>query len=61
LQGRLLGQVNGQRVTLRSNQRYEGSSLHFEFEGRVLGERMEGEVSLGEYGSATWTAARSGL
>jgi D-glucosaminate-6-phosphate ammonia-lyase len=61
LQGRLLGQVSGQRVTLRSSQRYEGSSLHFEFEGRVLGERMEGEVSLGEYGSATWTAARSGL
>lgn len=61
LQGRLLGHVNGRNVTLRSSQRYEGSSLHFAFEGRVQGERMEGEVSLGEYGSATWTAARSSI
>ncbi len=61
VQGRLLGRVNGHRVTLRSSQRYEGSSLHFEFKGGVSGDRMQGEVSLGEYGKAAWTAAKVSL
>lgn len=59
LQGRLLGRVNGDRVMIRSSQRHEGSSIHFRFEGHVSGDRMQGEVSLGEYGQASWTAVKA--
>jgi D-glucosaminate-6-phosphate ammonia-lyase len=58
LSGKLTGAVEGRRVTIRSGQRIEGATLHYEFSGDVAGGRMEGAVKLGEYGQARWTAQR---
>ena len=58
LSGKLTGAVEGRRVTIRSGQRIEGATLHYEFSGDVAGGRMEGVVKLGEYGQARWTAQR---
>ena len=56
--GDISGWVEGDRVSLRSRHRWEGASFGFQFEGVVHNDRMEGEVDLGEYFSAKWTARR---
>jgi L-seryl-tRNA(Ser) seleniumtransferase len=58
LQGSVNGTVDGDRVRLRSSLPTEGTQLTYRFEGRLQAETMEGEVSLGEYGKARWTARR---
>jgi len=59
LSGTLTGAVEGRRVTIRSSQRIEGATLHYEFSGDVAGGRMEGVVKLGEYGQARFAAQRA--
>ncbi len=59
LSGKLTGAVEGRRVTMRSSQRIEGATLHYEFSGDVAGGRMEGVVKLGEYGQARWVAQKA--
>jgi len=72
LQGNLTGTIDGDRVRLRSSLPTEGTQLTYRFDGRLqgpstpgpaaslgTGQTMEGEVSLGEYGKARWTARRS--
>ena len=59
LSGSLTGDVEGRRVIMRSAQRIEGAMLHYQFSGDVSGSRMEGVVTLGEYGQAQWTAQRA--
>jgi D-glucosaminate-6-phosphate ammonia-lyase len=59
LSGKLTGAVEGRRVTIRSGQRIEGATLHYEFSGDVAGGRMEGVVKLGEYGQARFAAQRA--
>ena len=59
LSGKLMGAVEGRRVTFRSGQRIEGATLHYEFSGDVAGSRIEGVVKLGEYGQARWSAQRA--
>jgi len=59
LSGKLTGAVEGRRVTIRSGQRIEGATLHYEFSGDVAGGRMEGVVKLGEYGQARFAAERA--
>ena len=59
LSGNLTGGVEGRRVTIRSAQRIEGATLHYEFSGDVTGGRIEGVVKLGEYGQARWTAQKA--
>jgi L-seryl-tRNA(Ser) seleniumtransferase len=58
LQGELRGSVEGPEVRFASRQRYEGTSLGYDFVGKVEGERMSGTVQMGEYGTAEWTAER---
>src|SRR5262245_26797243 len=58
LQGSVNGTVDGDRVRLRSSLPTEGTQLTYRFEGRLQGQTMEGEVSLGEYGKARWSARR---
>jgi L-seryl-tRNA(Ser) seleniumtransferase len=62
LQGAVSGTVDGDRVRLRSSLATEGTQLMYRFDGRVVppGQTLEGEVSLGEYGKARWTARRVG-
>ena len=58
LNGPLSGTVDGDRVRMRSRLPYQGSDLGFVFEGQAGEQSMQGEVSLGEYGAARWTARR---
>jgi L-seryl-tRNA(Ser) seleniumtransferase len=58
LQGALTGTVDGDRVQLRSSLPHEGTRLSYRFDGRLKGQTIEGEVDLGEYGTARWTARR---
>jgi len=58
LQGDVSGSIDGDRVRLRSGFRYEGASLSYQFQGKLAADAMEGEVDLGEYGKAQFTARR---
>lgn len=50
--GAVTGIIDGQKITL-------SSALHgYEFTGRVEGDRMAGEIELGEYGTAKFTATK---
>ena len=61
--GDLSGWIEGRDVHFKSVHRYEGSQFGFEFHGQVEREAgpsqtMAGEVDLGEYGGAHWSARR---
>ncbi len=56
--GDLQGTVDGDRILLRSRLPYEANRLAYDFTGTLAQDRMSGEVSLGEYGRARWTAQR---
>ena len=58
LEGDLRGSVEGPEVRFSSRHRYEGTSLGYDFIGKVEGDRMSGTVQMGEYGVAEWTAER---
>ena len=61
LAGDLRGSVDGATIHFRSGHHYEGTTLHYDFTGTVDGadgRHMSGEVTLGEYGKARWTAQR---
>jgi L-seryl-tRNA(Ser) seleniumtransferase len=54
----LAGTLHGREIVLRSSYTEQGVRLNFTFTGTLTGETMEGTVSLGEYGTAAWKAAR---
>ena len=56
--GDLSGWLQGDEVHFKSSHRYEGGRFEFDFHGKIEGDAMEGEVELGEYGSARWSARR---
>ncbi len=56
--GDLSGWVQGDRVHLSSRHRWEGSVYGFSFDGRLRGDRIEGEVDMGEYFTAEFAATR---
>jgi D-glucosaminate-6-phosphate ammonia-lyase len=56
--GDLQGKMQANHIRFRSSQRIEGQVLRYDFTGVVDGDKMAGDVSLGEYGSAKWTAER---
>jgi L-seryl-tRNA(Ser) seleniumtransferase len=56
--GDLSGMVEGDEVHFRSSHPYEGTRFSFEFRGKVNGDAMSGDVDLGEYGPARWSAKR---
>lgn len=58
LECELSGTVSGDRVKLTSTTPYQGTRLTYRFDGRIVGQDMVGDVDLGEYGAARWTAAR---
>ena len=59
-QGDLKGEVDGDRVRLRSSLPADGNVLNYSFAGTVTGAGIAGEVQIGEYGSAKWRARRHG-
>ncbi|SEB06139.1 aminotransferase class V-fold PLP-dependent enzyme [Pedobacter hartonius] len=54
----LTGTIHGTDVLIRSTYGVDGARVHSFFAGKVTGDTMEGELSLGEYGKATWKAWR---
>lgn len=54
----LRGQVRAQDVLIWTWYTADGRRLNFEFRGVAVGDEMRGDVSLGEYGRATWIARR---
>ena len=56
----LVGTIDGDKVRLRSAYGEEhGDALMFTFTGTVNGEAMSGELDMGEYLGARWTARRN--
>jgi L-seryl-tRNA(Ser) seleniumtransferase len=56
--GDLQGKLRANQIRFHSTQRIEGQILSYDFSGMVDGDKMGGDVALGEYGSAHWTAER---
>ena len=56
--GELAGSLHGNRVRFRSRLGHAGEASSYLFEGRLDGDRITGELGLGEYGKGTWTARR---
>ncbi len=56
--GPIAGAIDGGRVRLDSVLPVEGARLRYRFEGVLDGDRMEGDLDLGEYPPATWSATR---
>ena len=55
----ITGTISGDMVTLSSNvTERHGDSLNYRFRGKVSGDTMSGDLDLGEYRTATWTARR---
>jgi L-seryl-tRNA(Ser) seleniumtransferase len=52
------GSIEGSRIQVRSSHRYEGTVLDYDFQGEVKGGAIEGELLMGEYGSARFKAER---
>jgi len=57
--GTLQGSIHGDQVKLQSNMVVPGNGIHWSFEGLVRGSSMSGNVNMGEYGPATWTATKA--
>ena len=57
-EGQLRGTISSDRVDLRSSLPVGGQRLPYGFTGRVSGDTMSGDLDLGEYGRARWTARR---
>jgi L-seryl-tRNA(Ser) seleniumtransferase len=56
--GDLRGAIYGDQAQFRSHQPIQGTSLNYEFTGKVEGNMMSGDVNMGEYGNARWTATK---
>lgn len=54
----LRGRVEGDRVDMDVGIHYQHCGVRYAFRGTVAGDVMQGEVGLGEYGSARWEARR---
>ena len=55
----LKGAIHASQIELRSNMAVSGNEIPWTFLGNVNGNTMSGTVRLGEYGEATWQAART--
>ncbi|HSU59295.1 MAG TPA: hypothetical protein VLI55_08285 [Bryobacteraceae bacterium] len=56
--GDLHGAIAVNLIRFRSSQRIQGTRLSYDFTGTVDGDKMAGNVNLGEYGAAKWSAQR---
>jgi L-seryl-tRNA(Ser) seleniumtransferase len=58
VKGPLKGHIDGNKVEFGGGGRIEGASLHYTYKGTFDGNQMSGEVELGEYGTARFSATR---
>lgn len=56
---KLQGSVHGDQIELHSVMPVGGNPLHCNFTGTVQGDNMSGDINMGEYGNATWSAVRA--
>jgi len=56
IEGELEGTVEGNHIQFRADLKIEGTRLFYLYTGTVEGNRMEGIVTMDEYGEAHWTA-----
>jgi uncharacterized pyridoxal phosphate-dependent enzyme len=54
----LAGSISGSDIRIRSNHGGGGDSLPYTFTGKLNGVEMQGELDMGEYLGAKWTARR---
>lgn len=54
----LVGTINGNDVIIRSTYGVDGARVHSFFNGKLVGDALQGHLSVGEYGEGTWTAKR---
>jgi L-seryl-tRNA(Ser) seleniumtransferase len=54
----LTGELHGPDILIRSTYGVDGARVHSFFNGKVTGDTMQGTLSVGEYGDATWSAKR---
>ena len=59
MKGSLHGMMDGPTVRFHSSHPWEGTSIGYEFTGKLEENTITGTVSMGEYGEARWTAHRS--
>lgn len=57
-QGDLNGEINGGRVRFRSTLPADGNTLSYTFTGTASAQGISGDVLMGEYGLAKWSARR---
>lgn len=57
--GDIAGAIDGDRLRLRSRLPCDGFALPYLFTGSVSGDRMSGQLDLGEHGMARWSAKRA--
>ncbi len=55
----MVGTLEGDKITLRSSKPMIGNSLSFIFSGTVKGDTMSGDIHMGEYRTAKFTATRN--
>ncbi|WP_263383804.1 PLP-dependent transferase [Granulicella arctica] len=55
----LQGSIHANEIELHSSMAVSGNSVPWNFRGTVQGNSMSGTVHLGEYGEASWKAARA--
>lgn len=54
----LTGTIHGNDILIRSTYGVDGARVHSFFTGKIVGDTMQGHLSVGEYGEGTWTAKR---
>jgi seryl-tRNA(Sec) selenium transferase len=57
--GRMSGTIEGNRVMMQSAMRIVGDDLTYQFSGLVNGDMISGDIHLGEYRTAKFTAKRN--
>jgi hypothetical protein len=56
----MAGTLEGNTVKIRSTDRMPGDSITFTFSGTVTADVMSGDIHMGEYRTAKFTASRYG-
>ncbi len=54
----LVGTIHGNDILIRSTYGVDGARVHSFFTGKLVGDTMEGHLSVGEYGEGSWKAKR---